>query len=72
MKALIWIGCIFGFSLCTTILKSCGITLGGIAYGIMCGGTFWLAIKLCMTLDSGKKVGNQVEEETIENTDAES
>ena len=72
MKALIWIGCIFGFSLCTAILNSCGIALGGIAYGIMFGGTVWLAVTLCKKLDSSKKVGNQVEEETIENTDAES
>ena len=47
MKALIWIGCIFSLSLFMTLIKRCGITLGGIPSALMAGGMWWLATVLC-------------------------
>ena len=54
MKALIWIGCIFSLSLCTVLIKNCGIILGGIPSALMFGGMWWLATKLCKKWDARK------------------
>ena len=55
MKALIWIGCIFSLSLCTVLIKNCGIILGGIPSSLMFGGMWWLATTLCKKWDARKK-----------------
>lgn len=54
MKALIWIGCIFSLSLCTVLIKNCGIILGGIPSALMFGGMWWLATTLCKKCDARK------------------
>ena len=46
MKALIWIGCIFSLSVCTVIIKNCGIILGGIPTALMFGAMWWAATTL--------------------------
>ena len=58
MKALIWIGCIFSLSLCTVLIKDCGIILGGIPSALMFGGMWWLASTLCKKWDARKKNNN--------------
>ena len=64
MKALIWIGCIFSLSVCTVIIKNCGIILGGIPAALMFGGMWWTATTLCKKWDernaksSDKKAGD--------------
>ena len=54
MKALIWIGCIFSLSLCTVLIKNCGIILGGIPSALMFGGMWWIATTLCKKWDARK------------------
>lgn len=60
MKALIWIGCIFSLSLCTVLIKNCGIILGGIPTALMFGGMWWLATTLCKKWDARtRQKGNE-------------
>ena len=54
MKALIWIGCIFCFSLFRVLIKDAGIILGGIPTALMFGGMWWLATTLCKKWDARK------------------
>ena len=54
MKALIWIGCIFSLSVCTVIIKNCGIILGGILTALMFGAMWWAATTLCKKWDERK------------------
>lgn len=66
MKALIWIGCIFSYALCTVMIKNAGITLGGIPTAIMFGGVWWLATTLCKKYDSSQKQNDESDEDESE------
>ena len=62
MKALIWIGCITSLSVCTVLIKRCGIILGGIPSAIMFGCMMWVATTL------SKKYDNRKNKKKSENT----
>lgn len=51
MKALIWIGCFLGNAIIQTIIKDCGIILGGIPSALLFGATWFIATKLCNKWD---------------------
>ena len=62
MKALIWIGCIFSFSLITTLIKGSGIILGGLPTAVLFAATWWIARTLCKKWDARRQALNKDEE----------
>ena len=51
MKVIIWVGCIFLYSLCTVFLRYAGIILGGLPTMLLFGTTGLLATMLCRGWD---------------------
>lgn len=51
MKVAIWGLCIFVYAVITAVLRSCGVTLGGIPTMILYASVFWVARTLCKKLD---------------------
>ena len=66
MKALIWIGCVVSLSLCTVIIRYCGIILGGIPSALMFAGMWWLATTLCKKWDARKLQNGDEEQDKSE------
>ena len=67
MKALIWIGCIFCFSLFRVLVKDAGIILGGIPTALMFGGMWWIASSLSKKWDARKQ--KKDEEDNVDNNE---
>lgn len=74
MKVLIWFLCILAYSIITTLIKECGIILGGIPTVILFGGTMWLARTLCTKWDEHKETKTEQKEiaQTINSSTGES
>ena len=51
LKALIWLGCFWGYGLVTVLLRKHGISLGGLPTALLCLLTFYIAGKLCELYD---------------------
>lgn len=66
MKALIWIGCVVSLSLCTVLIRYCGIVLGGIPSALMFAGMWWLATTLCKKWDARKQQNGDEEQDKSE------
>ena len=55
MKVLIWLGCIFGYSILMVTLSNSGIMLGGLPTALLFAGMIGIAGRLCRNLDKDKE-----------------
>ena len=60
-KAMIWMGCIFCFSLVTVFARNSGIILGAIPTTLLFAGMCWLARTLCEKWDPQDKQTTETE-----------